>query len=289
MSVRFLQPRTLNEALQYRRESDSAVLAGGTDLIVAMRKEECRQERSMVDLSKISELKEIRLEAGEIVVGAMATFANIAESELLCEKAEALVSAARTVGSPQIRNRGTIGGNICNASPAADSISPLVCLEATVSLVSMSAAGSIATRSMPIEDFITGNNKTLLEKGEIMHSVRFAVPQDGALSEFRKIGRRNSLAMARLNGACMLWLRGGKLSDVRLSIGSVMARPQRFTDVEEYLRGKTTAEGILADSGRLASTFVLARSGQRESSAYKLPVTERFVAALIEGCLKKSE
>lgn len=282
MSRTFFQPAALNEALKYRRDYEgAAILAGGTDLVVAMHKDKF-PERDIVDLSKIEDLKEIKASGDEIIIGPMATFTALSESEIINEKVNLLVQAAKLIGAPQIRNKGTIGGNICNASPAADMVSALVCLKAKFELKSMGHNENINTRLMAVEDFIKGSGKISLEKNEILTNIIFKIPQDGARMGFMKIGRRNALAISRLNGACILKMDGNIVSCISLVLGSATSKPERFRTVEDYLRGRELTHETLKDAGRLASDYVLAQSGRRSSSAYKLPVVSRFTAALIE-------
>ncbi|MHB8072709.1 FAD binding domain-containing protein [Desulfosporosinus fructosivorans] len=131
---------------------------------------------NIIDLSKIEELKVIKIQSDEINMGSMVTFTSILNSEVLSKKAKLLCKAAAAVGSPQIRNRGTIGGNICNASAAADAVSSLVCLEAKVDLKSMDTKGAIQSRMIAIEDFVIASGKTLLEKNEILTNIVFKIP-----------------------------------------------------------------------------------------------------------------
>ena len=284
MNRAFYQPKTLVEALTYRRdEEESALLAGGTDLIIELRKD--MTAGSLIDLSKVEELKGICMRGDEIRIGAMATFATIADAQLLREKAGVLCMAAKSVGAPQIRNRGTVGGNVCNASPAADSVPVLVCLGAKAELQSL-RAGCIQTRYVNIEDLIVGNHCTALEKQEILTSVVFKVPPQDTKMNFEKIGRRNALAVARMNGACLLRIDGDIVSSARVSIGSVMARPGRFSAVEEYLIGKQLSEDVLREAGRLAAAHVQRQVGARSSSQYKIPVIARFTAMLIANAFE---
>lgn len=287
MNRAFFQPGTVSEALECRRNhKGSTLLAGGTDLIASIYKNK-EPEESIIDLSKIEELKEIQIQDDEIKIGAMVNFTGMEDSQTLNEKAKVLCRAARSVGSPQIRNRGTIGGNICNAGPAADLVPALVCLEAKVELQSMYAGGNIQKRLVALEDFITDKNQTLLEDSEILTNIIFKVPPDGVKSGFEKIGRRNALAVARINGACLLWMDNNIVSKINIVIGSVTSRPERYSTVEDYLKGKKLDYKVLKEAGILASNHVLKQTGGRSSSTYKLPVISRFTASLIENTIIK--
>lgn len=285
MSKEFFQPQTLREALKFRNENkDTTLLAGGTDLLVAMNKGKSF-ETSFIDLSKVTEIKKIEILDDVIKIGSMVTFTDMEYSEILNSKAKILCKASRTVGSPQIRNRGTIGGNICNASPAADCVTPLVCLEAKVELQSMDTKGMIEARNMPLEEFIIGSNRILLKRNEILTGVIFKVPLSGSIMDFKKIGRRNALAIARVNGACVLKLQDNVISNIKIVIGSATSKPERFTVAEDYLRGRKLESRILIEAGILATDYVLKQTGKRSSSTYKLPVISRFTESLIKSAL----
>lgn len=289
MSRVFYQPDTLRSALEYRRDSElSFLLAGGTDLTIKMRKNQI-PSGDIIDLSKVDELKEIYIKDKVIKIGAMATYAKILDSKILRKSANILCQSAETVGSSQIRNRATIGGNICNASPAADMFPPLVCLETSLELQSIDSDNVIHTRRISIEDFITGVNKTSLKPNEILTNIIFNIPSGNAKMSFKKIGRRNALVIARLNGACILYMKNNVVSKAAFVIGSASPVLRRFNVVENYLCGKELNNEILRHAGVLASNFVLEQAGTRSSVNYKVPAASRFTAALIEDTLKKGE
>lgn len=289
MSTEFYQPNNLFETLNYLKDHEGAnLLAGGTDLVVAIHKDKC-PEGNIIDLSKIQELKVIRVQSDEIKIGSMVTFTSIVDSEVLNKKAKLLCMAAEAVGSPQIRNRGTIGGNICNASAAADAVSALVCLDAKVELKSMDTKGTIQTRMIAISDFVVARGKTLLENKEILTNIVFKIPSDEIKMDFKKIGRRNALAIARLNGACLLKMDNNKVAQISFVLGSATSAPERIITVENYLTGKELTEEELKEAGTLASDYVLNRTGKRSSSPYKLPVIAKFTVSLIEDTLHKED
>lgn len=287
MTRQFFQPRTLKEALECRRNHmGSILLAGGTDIVVDLHKDRL-SGGDFIDLSKIDELKEIKAVGNEILIGSMVTFTSIQDSQILNEKADILCSAAGFVGAPQIRNKGTIGGNICNASPAADLVPPLVCMNARVMLKSMDENNCIQSRMLTVEEFIIGSNKTMLKENEILTSIIVALPSENTKMVFKKIGRRNALAISRLNGACMLQTENNHVTCISLVLGSATQKPERFRTVEDYLSGKELTDDVLKHAGKLASDFVLSKAGMRASSNYKLPVIARFTESLIEEVLAK--
>jgi Aerobic-type carbon monoxide dehydrogenase, middle subunit CoxM/CutM homologs len=275
----FYKPRNLEELLQLRHDNPGAeLISGGTDLCVRLHK--TGQDPDLIDLTSICELKEISKDQDLITVGAGATFSEIIESETIQSYAPILACAAESIGSTQIRNRATIGGNLCNASPAADSPSALVVLEAKLNLVKIGSNGK-ETRQVSIEDFILAPGQTVLEPDEILLSIVFQVPQSFGYC-YEKVGRRKSLAISRLSGSCLLKEKDGVIVDVRLSIGSVTNRPMRFSETEKLLLGKKLDKAVLDEAGEMSSMTVQKLTGIRESSAYKLPVVSNVTIRLIE-------
>ena len=287
MSRAYFQPSALEEALQIRRDNgEASLLAGGTDLVVAMRHDR-GPAGDLIDLSKIPELKGIHEVTGNIRIGPMTTFTEIMESQLLREAAGILCEAAETVGSPQIRNRGTIGGNLCNASAAADCITPLLCLGAAVELRSLGSEGSRCTRVLPLETFLIDSKKTDLRSDEILTGILFQRPAGEMSFAFQKIGKRNALAIARLNGSCAIRLRGNTVTSLSFALGAATSKPERIERTEEYLTGRELTEAVLAAAGKRAAEYVLEKTGVRASSSYKLPVIERFTASLIREAVER--
>ncbi len=288
MIKEYFQPDTVTGALQLKRDQEgSSLLAGGTDLVVALRNDKIEEEY-LIDLSKISALKGIEAAGDTVRIGSMTTFTEIEDSSLLKEAAGILCAAANSVGSPQIRNRGTIGGNLCNASAAGDGFTPLLCLDAEVELQSLSADGSVNTRILALEDFVVGSKKTAIADKKLT-GILLKRPSAGILSAFKKIGRRNALAIARLNGSCALRLKDGAVEHIRFALGAATPVPERFKAVEEYLTGRELTDGTLAEAGKRASEYVLSRTGTRASSSYKLPVVEKFTVSLIKAALKRTD
>ncbi|HET6175117.1 MAG TPA: FAD binding domain-containing protein [Gaiellales bacterium] len=181
-------PRTLEHALRVRAEHPGArPIAGGTDLMVALNAERERPA-ALIDLGRVPELRGWRYEGDELVLGAALTYTEASGGELAAAL-PALAAASRTVGSPQIRNRGTIGGNLATGSPAGDSLPPLVVEDARVDL-----ASARGTRSLPIAEFMLGPKRTALEEDELVVAVR--VRPSRAPQTFMKIGPRNAMVIS---------------------------------------------------------------------------------------------
>ena len=228
----YLHPNALEECLTALHQADGTALpyAGGTDVMIHLRErtEHMRQMRYLVDLSAVPELKGITLQDGMIHLGAMSTHTEVATSELLKAHAPFLPAAAATVGSLQIRNAGTVGGNVCNGSPAADTVTPLTALDAQAILASVSG-----TRTVPITE-LYGRGGMTLKPDELL--VSFIFPSLAAWkTSFLKLGRRKALAISRMNVAAALLIENGMIKDARISPGCVFRSPDRVRDAENSL------------------------------------------------------
>jgi CO/xanthine dehydrogenase FAD-binding subunit len=254
----------------------SRPLAGGTDLVIYLRLQKPWFDR-LVDISQIPELKIIKRQDGLVKVGSGVTFTQAAQSDLLRQAAPLLVEACQSVGSLQIRNRGTLGGNVVNAAACADSLPPLVCLGAVAHL--QSAAGE---RCLPVSDFVTGPNKTDLRAGELLTHFSFEAPPDGVRSTFVKLGRRNAQSISRLSMAVMGRTNAqGVVDFVRVVPGAATPRLMRFKPVEQLLLDQEPAAKLLVKAGQKVAEVMVETTGQRWSTPYK----EMAVQALAERTL----
>jgi CO/xanthine dehydrogenase FAD-binding subunit len=233
----FLQPTSLREALQAKAERPEALpIAGGTDVMVELNFDHGRPE-ALVDLTRVEELSGWDRDDGRLRVGAGITYARaIAE---LGGALPGLAIAARTVGSPQIRNRGTIGGNLGSASPAGDCHPPLLAMEAELELAS--AAG---TRRVPVGEFFQGPKKSALRGDELVAAVH--VPAAGGPQQFAKIGTRNAMVIAVCSFALVLDPARGR---VGTGIGSAGPTPLRAAEAERFLQGVLDEEGLWGSRG----------------------------------------
>lgn len=265
MVLEYYRPADIGEALACLRKSPrtTRILAGGTDLIIRMRERTVAPEY-IVDIGGIPDLREIKIDGGTLVIGGAATFAAIEDHPGVERHVPALARAAGSVGSPQIRNTGTIGGNIANAAPAADMIPPLLALGARVEL--KSAGGS---RVLGLEEILAGINKTKIMADEILTGVNIPLPGPGTYGAFVKLGRRKSLSIARLNLGLTLSLVGNRVSRCALALGSVGETAYRVPQVERLLEGSDLDQGLMAAACSLVSETVAHRLGSRPTAPYK--------------------
>ena len=208
-------------------------MAGATDLYPAAG--ELPLKGAFVDVSRLSDLKGIKRDGDEIRIGAATTWTEIVRAEL-GPAFSALQESAREVGAGQIQNRGTIGGNLCNASPAADGVPPLLILDAEVELVSHRGA-----RRLRLADFITGNRRNALAPGEIMSAIFVPAQPPGARSIFLKFGARRYLVISIAMIAVLLETENGVVSDARLAIGACSAVARRLPQAERAMIGRPVA------------------------------------------------
>ncbi len=202
-ALNYLRADTIDSALQYLDEfkQDIRILAGGTDLVVRL-KQDMVEENNILDISRIKELNDIFRENGAIHLLPLTTHTDILESETISKYAFILREACATIGSPQIRNRGTLGGNIVNASPAGDSISALFVQAARLKLKSINGE-----RVVSIEEFFTGPGKTVLEPNELLVDIFMPELEENETGFFKKLGQRDALAIAVLNVAVKMRIR----------------------------------------------------------------------------------
>lgn len=252
------------------------LIAGGTDILVKDRKGQILGE--YIDLTGLDELKGIREEDSRIIIGSATTHAAINRSDIVKRKAGSLAIACGLVGSPQIRNMGTIGGNLVNASPAADSIPPLLIHDALCILESKKGI-----RRIPIGDFITAPYRTSIAEDEILTFIHLTA-LDGYREGYEKVAKRASLAIARLSVAWAIKEEDGVFQGVRISIGSCTPMPFRAKDAENFLIGKKRGEErTVKDAVSMIIGGIVEKSGMRPSYRYKLPVLEDMLFRLLRG------
>jgi carbon-monoxide dehydrogenase medium subunit len=260
----FLRPETLSELTMALAETGGHILAGGTDIIPQMQHAQFIAA-TLVDATHIAELSFIQEQRGRVQIGALTTHQEIATSTLLAQVNPALVDAALTVGCEQTRNRGTLGGNIANASPAADTVPPLMILDADVHI--LSRAGK---NTMPLNEFFIGPGKTRLNPGELITHVSFQ-PFAGAWGvAFMKLGKRNGMAISVVSAAAGVLLNNeGKISQARLCLGSVAPVVVRSPKAEEILLGQLPTPEVLKRAALACQDDISPISDVRSTAEYR--------------------
>lgn len=277
---RYCAPETLEELFAHLRDRTACVMAGGTDLLIAIREKGLRPS-CMVDIKGIAELRGIeRTNGGGLSVGATTTLHEIETSRMVREICPVLGDAVGMIGSLQVRNRGTIGGNLSNASPAADSAPALLVLEAELELGSVSG-----TRVVPAEIFFVGPGKSVLTQGEILKRIRIPRPAPLTRSTYLKFGPRKAMDIAIVGVAVSLVFDGeGSCRNARVALGSVAPTPVRAKKAEAALLGELNEQRI-----REAATLVAAEADPvddvRGGKAYRMDLVKVLAMRAIKQAI----
>ncbi len=274
----YLKPKTLDEAVSLLASPGGQILAGGTDFYPAQG-ERLPQGR-VVDITALGELRGISTGKEWIRIGGLTTWSDVIRASLpRCF--DALKAAAREVGSVQIQNRGTVAGNLCNASPAADGVPPLLALDAEVELAS--AAGR---RRMPLDQFLAGNRKTLRRPDEILAAVLVPQRMEDAASAFLKLGARRYLVISISMAAAVVQAdETGRVAEAHVAVGSCSATARRLRDLERELVGLPSKAGI---SGAVRAEHLNLLSpidDIRATADYRLDASLTLVQRALEACV----
>jgi CO/xanthine dehydrogenase FAD-binding subunit len=274
----YLKPKTLDEAVSLLATSGGQILAGGTDFYPALGE---RLPRGLVvDITALGEIRGISIETEYVRIGGLTTWSDVIRAPLpVCF--DALKAAAREVGSVQIQNRGTVAGNLCNASPAADGVPPLLALDAEVELVS--GAGR---RRMPLAQFLTGNRKTSRRAEEILAAVLVPRRMEDAASAFLKLGARRYLVISiSMVAAAVQADKDRRVAEARVAVGSCSAKAQRLWDLEKSLVGLPASAGIGAAvrAEHLGSLSPI--DDVRATADYRRDASLTLVQRALEACV----
>ena len=254
---------SLNEALKLINElEDFKVVAGGTDLVMDL-KIKRYIPKNIIDISRVKELDYIVDDGDRIRIGALTKLQEIVDSPIIREKAYVLAEAVNQMASWQIRNIATIGGNLCNASPAADTAPPLYVLNAELKLVSVEGE-----RIVPVTKFFHGPRKTELKKNELLAEIIIPVEKDAGASAI-KLGRRNAFTLSIVAVATLVKVSGNKFTDVRVALNSVAPTPVRATSVEKALTGREVSLEAVEEASKLVVNDIKPISDVRASADYR--------------------
>lgn len=262
-------PTELLEALRFMKETpDMVIVSGGTDVMVAGRKSD-----HMIFLNSVEELKNIAEEDGILKIGAECTYAEMISNEKI---PEVLKKAMRKIASPAVRSSGTLAGNICNASPAGDSLPVLYSLDAVIITQYLNEKNKIEVDKIPIEEFILGIRKIALRKEAIVTGIEIPVDNYSNISRlsYEKVGARRSEAISKLSFIGMIKAHEGKIYDVRIAFGSVSIKTVRRPEIEKKMIGLTVdeLENRKEEFIREYSEFITPIDDQRSTAAYRKKV-----------------
>lgn len=263
----YINATSIEEVLEIlTKQGDRArIVAGATDLILEIERGVRTGIDTLIDITRIPALDRITLdEEGFIHLGPMVTHNHCVASKLIVEQALPLAQAAWEVGAPQIRNRGTVAGNLITASPANDTITPLMALGAQLTL--RSASGE---RQVPIKEFYTGVRRTVMGPDEMLVDISFPALQPGQVGAFIKLGLRRAQAIAVVNVAAVLTMDGRKVTHAALTLGSVAPTIIAAPQAQEYLIGRELDEVTIEEAARLAMGAATPIDDVRGSAAYR--------------------
>lgn len=275
----YFRPRTLPEAVDTLTRHGGQILSGGTDFFPALGERPISSP--VVDISGVAELRGVSIGPNEIRIGGLTTWTDVLRASLpICF--DGLKAAAREVGSIQIQNRGTVAGNLCNASPAADGVPPLLALDAEVELASQAGV-----RRLPLAQFLVGNRKTVRRADEILSAVIVPRGLDDAQSAFLKLGSRRYLVISIVMVAAVVQADAeGRVAEARVAVGSCSAVAQRLVELEQSLVGIKAERGFsdLVNAAHLARLAPI--DDVRATADYRRDAALTLVRRALEACVE---
>jgi len=272
----YRKPSKLKEALELLSSGDYSPIAGGTDIIPQLRS---GKPKKLLDIGLL-ELAYIKEDGEYIEIGGGATHTQINLDKSVNKYLPILSKATGLVGSWQIRNRGTIGGNIVNASPCADSAPALLIYDAEITLVSLKGK-----RKISLNDFIEGPYLTGIRPDELLQSIRCVKASEGAGYSYIKLGRRQAVNISRMTlAATIAREKNGIVKQAAVAGGSIFPKPSRIPEIEQMLTGNKISNELIGDAAKLAAELMIKESGERWSTPYKEPV----LIGLMERALREA-
>jgi len=278
-------PSTITEAINLLIENkgNARLIAGGTDLVLQLREHKINA-KTLVDLGALSGLKSIAEKNGWITIGSMTTHQKIAASELIRKKTRVLAEAAQSIGSPQIRNVGTIGGNIVNAQPAADTSIALMALDARACV--LNSKGEV---TKPITELFLGAGKSAIDPtAEILKSFDIKSPGAHEATAFMRLAKRKALALPIVNVGVWIKLDEtlSRIEDIRIALGPMAPVPFRATNTEAFLKGVLLQQKNLVQALSVLEKEIQPRDSLRGSAFYKKAMAKILFKRAIQNAVK---
>ena len=261
------------------KKHDVKIVAGGTDMLVQIHHEgeDVKDMKYLMDITSIPEINRIEDKGEYLSLGALCTHSQIIDSALINEKLPILKKAASVIGSTQIRNRGTVGGNVNNASPAADLVTALIALNASVVLESQHEK-----RELSLSEFITGPYRTDRYADEIMTEIKVPYLQSNYCCSYQKVMRRQAVAIARINLAVLTGINNSRFDDIRIAFGSATPTAVRFEKLEKELEGKRIDKIDYDEMVEKTGQTMVNITGERWSTPYKKPVVGNLLKRALQ-------
>lgn len=269
--VNYFAPSTIDECVTYLKSNpDTTIFAGGTDLLVSMEYKKIRP-KSILNLKGIYDLDYLVEENG-LIIGANTTISTIEENDYLKNAYPFLAKAASKLGSWQIRNTATVGGNICNAAPSAELSPPLIVLDSKVTIV-----GPKGERELPITEFFLGPGKTVLQEAEIVKSIQVPKLPDNAIGVYECHKWRKSMDVAIVNLAVLLFMDEDVIKDARVCLGAVAPTAFRAVETEKALIGNTLNDELIEKASEIASNEAKPISDVRAGAEYRRKLVKVYM------------
>ena len=279
----YAQPKTIDEALSLldKYNGEAKLLAGGTDLLPKMKRREITSPTYVIDLKGIPELDYIDYDEEKgLSLGALTTIHAIETSPVVQHKCNILAQAAYTMASPQVRNRATLAGNICNAVPSADSVPPLLVLEAKLKVMSQTGE-----RILPIEDFFTGPNETVLTDTELLTEIQIPPLPSNGVGIYLKLSPKGSMDLATVGVAALVITEDGYRKDIRVALGAVAPTSISAKKAEGILRGQRFSDDLIESTAQTAAEESQPIDDHRASADYRRGMVQTLVRRAINQAL----
>jgi carbon-monoxide dehydrogenase medium subunit len=278
----YLAPTTLEEALSLlsKYKAKAKVIAGGTDLVPKLKRRETGAPEYVIDIKGIPGLDKIKPNGSGLNIGALATIGAVESSAIIQQKFSILAQAARSMASPQVRNRGTIAGNICNAVPSADSAPALLTMEASLKVISQKGE-----RVVGIEQFFTGPNQTVLTDDEVLAEIHLPNMPPTSKGVYLKLSPRRAMDLAIVGVAAVVIPQDGICQDIRLALGAVAPTPIRTKKAEEMLKGQKLDDSSIAKAAKTAAAEAKPIDDHRASAEYRRDMVEVLVKRAIKQAI----
>jgi len=286
MRFQFLQPLTIQEATALFAEYDgeAKVIAGGTDLINLIRTKAIRPPY-VVDIGRIPGLDHVRYDAnGALIIGALAIIRNLETSNDVKQRHPVIAQAAGQLGSVAIRNVGTIGGNLCHASPAADTAPALIALGAKAKII-----GPAGERTVVLEDFFTGPGQTVLQRGEILAELYVPPMSPDSKGVYLKHASRGAADLAIVGVAAVATMDRGICRNAKIALGAVGPTPMRARNAETLLEGKETSDALIGQAAEAAAAESRPITDVRASADYRREMVQVFTRWAIRRVTGKEQ
>jgi xanthine dehydrogenase FAD-binding subunit len=265
-------------------QPEAGLIAGGTDVLIKLRSGKVAAP-CLVDIHDVAELSFVRIEDnGDLVIGSGTRFSALAASPVIREHIPILTTAVLTIGGPQIRNMATVGGNLCNGVPSADSASPLIALNAVLTI-----AGSGGRREMPLEDFFLGPGRVALAHDEILTAITIKREHyQGYAGHFFKYAMRHAMDIATIGCAAVCKVENGQMRDLRLAFGTAAPVPIRCRLTEEKASDCSVSREMLAEIAETVWQDVNPRSSWRAAKAFRLQIISTLAERVVRQAIRNA-